>query len=85
MKAFVVIVGMLLARCAPAGAGRRDRGTSSRGAESLLTCMPEPRAREVWHTQREVALFLVKLAEAGEDCRAKPGGVRSLLESQAVK
>jgi len=49
---------------------------------SLLSCMPEPVAARGWATQRDVALFMVKLAEAGADCRAKLAAVRRLLESQ---
>jgi hypothetical protein len=47
--------------------------------ELLLTCMPEPEAREVWKTQKEVAMYLVRVSEAGEDCRQKLDGVRRLL------
>lgn len=47
---------------------------------SLLRCMPEPQARDAWRTQRDVALFLIRLAEAGEDCRLKLEAVRKLLE-----
>lgn len=47
--------------------------------EALLTCMSEPEAREVWKSQKEVALYLIKVSEAGEDCRQKLGGVRRLL------
>lgn len=47
---------------------------------SLLRCMPEPEAKAAWRTQRDVALFLIKLAEAGEDCRLKLEAVRKLLE-----
>src|SRR5690606_2433927 len=32
-------------------------------------------------TQRDVALFLIKLAEAGEDCRLKLEAVRKLIEN----
>ena len=49
---------------------------------SLLSCMPEPKPREVWRTQRDVALYLVRLAEAGEDCRAKLGAVKGLVSGQ---
>jgi len=46
---------------------------------TLLTCMPEPEAREVWHSQKQVALYLIRVSEAGEDCRQKLDGVRRLL------
>ncbi|MBP0439917.1 hypothetical protein [Tianweitania sediminis] len=47
---------------------------------SLLQCMPEPQARAAWRTQRDVALFLIELAEAGEDCRVKLDAVRKVME-----
>jgi len=50
--------------------------------EQLLSCMPEPEAREVWETQKDVALYLVKISEAGEDCRQKLDGVRRLVDGQ---
>ena len=50
--------------------------------KQLLTCMPEPEAKEVWRTQKDVALYLVRISEAGEDCRQKLDGVRRLVESQ---
>lgn len=50
--------------------------------DSLLSCMPEPIASRGWATQRDVALFMVRLAEAGEDCRTKLAAVRRLIESQ---
>lgn len=50
--------------------------------EQLLSCMPEPEAREVWRSQKDVALYLIKISEAGEDCRAKLAGVRRLVESE---
>ncbi|ERI12533.1 hypothetical protein O206_11115 [Ochrobactrum sp. EGD-AQ16] len=50
--------------------------------ESLLTCLPEPEAREVWHSQKQVALYLIQVSEAGEDCRQKLDGVRRLIVGQ---
>ena len=47
---------------------------------SLLRCMPEPEARAAWRGQRYVALFLIRLAEAGEDCRVKLEAVGKLVE-----
>jgi hypothetical protein len=46
---------------------------------SLLECMPEPKAQEVWAMQRDVALFMEKLALAGADCRTRLAKVRKLL------
>ena len=45
----------------------------------LLTCLPAP-AVPVAESQRDVARYLVDLAEAGEDCRAKLAGVRGLVD-----
>lgn len=50
---------------------------------ALLVCMPEPEAREVWKTQKDVALYLVRISEAGEDCRQKLDGVRRLLNEKS--
>ena len=50
--------------------------------EALLTCMPEPEAREVWKSQKEVAMYLIRVSEAGEDCRQKLDGVRRLLDQK---
>ncbi len=46
---------------------------------SLFDCMPEPVATEVWETQRDVALYLERLAVAGQDCRTRLAKVRKLL------
>jgi hypothetical protein len=46
---------------------------------SLLECMPEPQAKEVWKSQRDVALFMEKLALAGADCRTRLAKVKRLL------
>lgn len=50
--------------------------------EVLLTCMPEPEARKVWNSQKQVALYLIRVSEAGEDCRQKLDGVRRLLDQE---
>lgn len=47
--------------------------------EALLSCMSEPEAREVWKSQKDVALYLVRVSEAGDDCRQKLDGVRRLV------
>lgn len=47
---------------------------------SLLVCAPSPSPPvEDGITQRDVARFLLDLAEAGEDCRSKLGSVKRLL------
>lgn len=50
---------------------------------ALLVCMPEPEAREVWKTQKDVALYLVRISEAGDDCRQKLDGVRRMLDEKS--
>lgn len=79
----VAVLGILmLAGCATAP-GRIVTKVETRTVEvppSLLRCMQEPQAKETWRTQRDVALFLIRVAEAGEDCRLKLEAVRKLLE-----
>lgn len=50
--------------------------------KSLLSCSPEPVAGTVWVTQKDVARYLVKLAEAGEDCRLKLAAVKRLVDAR---
>ncbi|KQS84811.1 hypothetical protein [Rhizobium sp. Leaf383] len=52
--------------------------------KSLLSCSSEPVAGSVWATQRDVARYLVRLAEAGEDCRVKLGAVKQLVEANVA-
>lgn len=49
---------------------------------SLLTCSPEPRLAQAVRTQRDVALFIERLAAAGADCRTRLAAVRRLVEAQ---
>lgn len=46
---------------------------------SLLTCSAEPVAGSTWMSQRDVALYLVKLASAGQGCRLKLAAARQLV------
>ena len=48
---------------------------------SLLTWSPEPVAGTEWVSQRDVARYMIDLAEAGEDCRTKLDAVRRLVEA----
>ena len=50
--------------------------------KSLLSCDAEPVSRTVWVTQKDVARYLVKLAEAGEDCRLKLAAVKRLVDTR---
>lgn len=49
---------------------------------ALLTCADEPAdpSAKPNLTQRDVARYLVELRAAGEDCRAKLGSVRGLVQ-----
>jgi len=83
--AVAAVIGLvLLAGCATT-AERIVPRIETRAVEvppSLLRCMPEPQAKAAWKTQRDVALFLIKLAEAGEDCRVRLEAVRKLIENR---
>lgn len=60
-------------------------GCSTIGAVSpaLLSCarQPESPAEVAGATQRDVALYIVDLAAAGDDCRSKLGSVRRILNT----
>jgi hypothetical protein len=81
-----VLIGLqFLAGCARTSEPKVVTKIETRTIEvppSLLKCMPEPQAREAWTSQRQVALYLVRLSEAGQDCRLKLEAVRKLLASQ---
>lgn len=47
--------------------------------DQLLSCTAQPPAPSAG-TQRDVSIYVVDLAAAGEDCRTKLGSVRKLLE-----
>lgn len=49
---------------------------------SLLTCADEPIAGTVWVSQKDVGRYMVKLAEAGEDCRLKLATVKRLVHAR---
>lgn len=79
-------LGMLISGCAHKSQPQVVTRVETREMavpDALLTCMPEPEAREVWRTQKDVALYLVRVSEAGEDCRQKLDGVRRLLDNSA--
>lgn len=78
-------VALLISGCAHREAAQVVTKVETRQIEvpdALLTCMPEPEAREVWKSQKEVALYLIQVSEAGEDCRHKLDGVRRLLDQK---
>lgn len=53
--------------------------TTSVVPPQLLSCAPQPPAPSAG-TQRDVSLYVVDLAAAGDDCRTKLGSVRTILE-----
>lgn len=88
MKKFLMAaaVMVLLSGCAHKSQTQIVKHVETRQLEvpaALLVCMPEPEAREVWKTQKDVALYLVRISEAGEDCRQKLDGVRRLLNEKS--
>lgn len=48
---------------------------------SLLDCAAQPVPPAI-ASQRDVALYLLDLAEAGEDCRAKLAAVKGIVEKR---
>lgn len=48
---------------------------------SLLECLAQPAAPSI-ASQRDVALYLLDLAEAGEDCRGKLAAVKGIVEER---
>ena len=70
----------LLAACAsvPPAAGLRDLALP----EPLLRCAPPPAVPNEAATQRDVALFILDLATAGEDCRAKLDELRGIVAAR---
>lgn len=69
----LVIVAAFLASCA--------RPPAPIVPQALLQCAPQPKspADKAGVTQRDVALYVVDLAAAGDDCRSKLGSVRRIL------
>lgn len=49
---------------------------------SLLQCTPKPRLAQAVRSQRNVALFIERLAAAAADCRTRLTAVRRLVGSQ---
>lgn len=49
---------------------------------SLRSCSEEPVAGTAWVSQRDIARYLVRLAEAGADCRAKLAAVKRIVDEQ---
>jgi uncharacterized lipoprotein YmbA len=51
---------------------------------TLLACAAQPKspADQAGATQRDVALYVVDLAAAGDDCRSKLGSVRRIVSPE---
>ena len=56
--------------------------TRSTIPRQLLTCAQQPASPDAG-TQRDVALYVVDLAAAGDDCRTKLGTVRTIVTPEA--
>lgn len=67
MRTVLLLACMLLAGCATTRTDVIPQVVERRVSvpASLLECMPEPVATGTWRSQRDVALYLVRLAEAG--------------------
>lgn len=66
----IFVVAMILTGCAT---------TKPTVPGQLLHCADQPPA-PVEGTQRDVGLYVIDLAAAGDDCRTKLGSVRIILE-----
>ncbi|WP_189424507.1 hypothetical protein [Devosia pacifica] len=76
MRIFATVLAVLvLAGCSTTGSTVPDQ---------LLTCQPQPRspADNPAATDRDVALYIVDLAVAGDDCRTKLGSVRRIVNPE---
>lgn len=82
MTRLLLIAPLLLAACgAPTVAPVETQPIAPPAA--LLTCRAAPPVPRDAETQREVARYIVRLAEAGEDCRSKLSDVRRWAEEEA--
>ena len=78
-----LIIASILALSACSQSVRVETVTVSPPA-ALLTCRNAPAApTSDTTTQRDVARFIVRLSEAGEDCRSKLGAVKDFVNAEA--
>ena len=70
----VLLAALALSGCA-------TTGTGSTVPKHLLTCTPQPPAPK-GATQRDVGLYVVDLAAAGDDCRTKLRSVDRILNPE---
>ncbi|MDX0741557.1 hypothetical protein GOL45_30795 [Sinorhizobium medicae] len=82
--AFFISLLLLVSGCTMTKTATVTEGVERRVEvpKSLLTCADEPVAGTVWVTQKDVGRYLVKLAEAGEDCRLKLPAVKRLVDAR---
>lgn len=73
------LLSMLFVATILAGCSSTGRTTTVPG--QLLTCSPQPKAPAAG-TQRDVGLYVIDLAAAGDDCRSKLGSVRRILHPE---
>jgi hypothetical protein len=52
--------------------------------DGLLSCQPQPPPPLALTDDRELAIYILALADAGDDCRDRLGRVRALIAAQAV-
>ena len=78
----VLILTGLLGGCQTAETRFVDRVVEVRPtvAPSLLRCRPEPDPLPATARQRDIAPYVIDLAEAGADCRRKLGTVAERLK-----
>lgn len=72
----LVLIGLALGGCATPSPAIEVAGPSV--PDQLLTCRDEP-TPPTTGTQRAVALYVIDLADAGDDCRQKLAGVRGIV------
>jgi uncharacterized lipoprotein YmbA len=79
MRAILAIrLAVTLAACA---------STAPNVRPSLLTCAQQPKSPvdQAGATQRDVALWIVDMAAAGDDCRSKLGSVRRIVSPENAR
>lgn len=78
--ACVLIAVVLMSGCQTTRTVVEVRERKIEVPKSLLTCSSEPVAGKTWVSQKDIGKFMVRLAEAGQDCRLKLAAVRKLVE-----
>lgn len=81
-RAAVLLLLPLLAACA--APQERVETVAVSPPATLLTCRAAPSAPRDAVLQSDVARYVVRLAESGQDCRDKLGAVRRWVETEAA-